>query len=116
MAIELPHDDLRELAVILDSGEFQVLRERFDHPREVRQPLTNFTPLVWLFPFGIAPNPQHTIQVFLNGLTLWADNEYMLTPVKSREALTVVVLSRPTTPADRMQATYTTAVLNPPTK
>lgn len=104
--MELPKAELDELAQILDSGELTPLRDRFDHPRRVRQQLQRFTDRIFLFPFGIHPIP-NTVQVFWNGLAQWMGEEAQLVRVGRVHPVTVCVLRIPTKPKDMVQATYT---------
>lgn len=104
--IELPEDELRELADILESGELRMLRNRFEHPRDVRQALHRFTDRVWFFPFGVAPDPRHTIQVFVNGFLVHEGLEFRIVRVGDRRPLYVVVMDRPLRQDEVVQAFY----------
>lgn len=104
--MELPDDDLRELASILDSGGLTPLRDRFDQIRRVRQELSRYSPRIYLFPFGIHPDPRSPVQVFVNGLGVWMGNEAVLVQVGIKEPLTVVVLDRKLNEREVVQATY----------
>lgn len=104
--IELPEDDLRELAEILESGELRMLRNRFAQPRDVRQPLHRFTDRVWMFPFGIAPDPRQVIQVFVNGFLAHEGMEFRVVRVGDRRPLYVVVMGRPLREDEVVQAFY----------
>ena len=94
MALEHP-PELLELAELLDSGELTVLRDRFAHPREVRQGLIHYTARVWLFPFGVRPDPAQPVRVLINGLGIFMGEECHLVRVGKVHPLTVVVMSRP---------------------
>jgi len=104
--MELPEDELNELAAILDSGALTPLRDRFDQPRRVRQELSRYSPRIYLFPFGLHPNPTYPVQVFVNGIGVWMEHEAVLARIGTRHPLTVVVLDRPLGISEVVQATY----------
>lgn len=106
MSIELPEDELAELAAILESGELRVLRNRFDAPRDVRQPLHRFTDRVWFFPFGVAPDPRQLVQVFVNGFLAHEGLEFRMVRVGDTRPLYVVVMDRPLRHDEVVQAFY----------
>lgn len=112
--IELPEDELRELADILESGELRTLRNRFDAAREVRQPLHRFTDRVWFFPFGIAPDPRHVVQVFVNGFMIHEGMEFRMVRVGNAHPLYVVVMDRALRQDEVVQAFYRAVPLETP--
>jgi len=107
MPVELPDAELSELASILDSGEFRLLRDMSGLPRFVRQDLTRYTDRLWLFPFGGDPDPSQPIDVFLNGLVLRAGHDFQLVQVASRQPITALVFDHPTSTGDAVTSTYT---------
>lgn len=105
--MDLPDDDLRELASILDSGDLKPLRDRFDYPRRVRRPLERYTDRIYLFPFGIHPDLSAPIQVFRNGLGIWMGEEAQVLKVGAIHPVSVCVLDHPAGTREQIQATYT---------
>jgi hypothetical protein len=104
--MEFPETDLCELANILDSGELEPLRDRFDRPRRVQQELQRFTDRIYLFPFGVHPDSRAPIQIFRNGLGIWMGEEAALRRVGQVRPITVVVLDPPVGTSERISATY----------
>jgi hypothetical protein len=106
MSFVVPEAELEELADVLDSGKLELLRDRYETARRIKQPLEMYTSRIWLFPFGVHPSSRHPVQVFRNGLAQWMNHEVKLFKVGSRRPLTVAVFQRETRPGDRVQATY----------
>lgn len=106
--MQLPDDELKQLAEILDSGDLVPLRDRFDQPRQIRQQLSRYSSRIYFFPFGVHPNIGYPVQVFINGLNVWMGEEAELVRVGRKEPLTVVVLSRDLKDTEVVQATYQT--------
>jgi hypothetical protein len=106
VSLELPADELAELAEILDSEQLHVLRDRYARPREVRQPLLRFTDRVWLFPFGVTPDIRQPVQVYVNGLLAWMGREVELVRVGRVHPVVVAVMGRPLHLGDVVAAVY----------
>ena len=104
--MEHPEADLVELGNILDSGELQPLRDRFDRPRHVQQELQRYTDRIYLFPFGVHPHPKEPVQVFRNGLGIWMGEEAELLKVGIVRPVTVCVIDPPVSTTERISATY----------
>jgi hypothetical protein len=104
--VDLPEDELRELAEILDAGELLVLRDRFSYAREVRQGLSRFTDRVWFFPFGVHPDTRQPVRVLVNGIGQFMGEEVALVRVGKVHPLTVAVMCRPLGPDELVQAVY----------
>lgn len=106
MDFDLPTQELQELSDRLDDRTVIPLRDRYDKPRRIKQPLSRYSSRVWLFPFGIHPSRKHPVEVFRNGLVQWMDHEIMLRPVGRKKPMTVVVFLQDTKEGDLVQATY----------
>lgn len=70
--------------------------------------MTCYSSSVWLFPFGAAPDLQHPVQVFRNGIAQWMGEEAHVVRVGSVRPTTVLVLEPPGREGDVVQATYVT--------
>jgi len=104
--MDLPESDLHELASILDSGELVPLRDQFDRPRHVQQELQRYSDRIYLFPFGVHPDPRAPVQIFRNGLGIWMDEEAKLIRVGRVHPVTVCVLDPPISISERISASY----------
>jgi len=106
MPVEMPDDELAELAEIVDGGGLRVLRDRFERPRHVRQGLLRFTDRVWLFPFGVRPDMAQPIRVLVNGVGQYMGEEVAVARVGVVRPVTVAVMCRPLRPDEVVQAIY----------
>ena len=106
MEFDLPTAELEELAVLLDTGKLEPLRDKYEGARRTKLPLSKYTSRTWLFPFGTHPSPRHTVEIFRNGLVQWMDKEVKLLRIGQRHPITVVVFLQETREQDRVQATY----------
>lgn len=104
--MELPEEDLLELGDILDSGKLQPLRARFDKPRRVRQQLSRYTDRIFLFPFGIRPDPGQAIDVYCNGMLQWSGEEIRVVRVGKVTPLSVLVVDYHASNRDVIEAIY----------
>lgn len=87
--------DLDELASILDEGQVAPLRDT-DPPRgRVREQLSRFTPHVWVFPFGLHPDPAVPIEVYRNGVLQMIGGDCRIVRVGTRRQLSAVVFDDP---------------------
>jgi hypothetical protein len=103
--MEMPKE-LADLAAMLDEGKLALLRERVSERRMLKTPLSRFTDRIFFFPFGIQPNLKAPIQVWVNGITMAEDMDFVVRVVGSKIRLTVVVFQNPLTDLCNSQALY----------
>ena len=103
--MEMP-EELADLAEALDSGKLTVLRQRVYERRMLKTPLVRFTDRIFYFPFGVQPNLKTPIQVWMNGITMAENMDFVMRVIGSKIRLAVVVFQNPLTELCNSQAQY----------
>jgi len=98
--------ELIDFVAMLDEGTVQPLRQRATERIRLRSALTRFSDRVYFFPFGIQPNLDQPVTVFLNGMVQMQDEDFVLLNLGTRLRVVAVVFDETLSELDTVQAQY----------